>query len=375
MVPETYNSAMKNLLVSCYRGYATGKNLCSLLHAAKDLRFEERQIPKPKDDQLLIKLDTVGICGTDMHLYRTGSIAGLAIQKPHILGHEGAGIVAGLGKNVKNFSVASLPGDRVALEPGVSCRKCTYCKSGRYHLCQNQAFTGLPPNNGLFLQYIAHDADFCYKLPDNMTMEEGSLLEPLSVGIHAVTRAGVTAGSKVLVLGAGPIGVMSMLASKAFGASSVVITDISESRLAVARSAGADLTINVAEKSESDVIASMRNKLGELPDMSVETVGCQATFDLSIKGIKNGGAVVILSLAADYLKIPMSDIVMREIDLRGAIKYANTWPLSIKLISAGKIKLDKITKAHFNLMQIEEAFKKSQTADVLKVLVKCNSKS
>uniref|UniRef100_A0A183E3K0 Sorbitol dehydrogenase n=1 Tax=Gongylonema pulchrum TaxID=637853 RepID=A0A183E3K0_9BILA len=148
-----------HFLIQSARTYAFEKNICSVLHGPQDMRIMECSVPKPKEDQVLVKMDTVGICGTDMHFYRNGSIGGIKIDKPFVLGHEGAGIIVELGRSVKDFKV----GDRVALEPGVSCRKCHYCKSGRYHLCQNQAFNGLPPTNGLFKQYAAHDADFCYR--------------------------------------------------------------------------------------------------------------------------------------------------------------------------------------------------------------------
>ncbi|VDN28848.1 unnamed protein product [Gongylonema pulchrum] len=210
------------------RSYASGKNLCSVLHAAKDLRFEEREIPKPGDDQLLIKMDSVGICGTDIHFFKHFAIGPFKITQPYVLGHEGSGYVVEMGKNLMSsedttLSKLSTPGDRVTIEPGVSCRKCERCRTGNYHMCLNQALKGLPPEEGLFRQYATHDADFCYKfifqsinatfpremlkdnsrLPENMSMDDGSLLEPLSVGIHGVRKSGAKAGSKVLVLGAG----------------------------------------------------------------------------------------------------------------------------------------------------------------------------
>lgn len=164
-------------------------------------------------------IDTVGICGSDVHFLVHGRIGDYVVNSPLVLGHEASGIVHKIGKNVTTLKV----GDRVAIEMGIPCRICKLCKTGRYNLCPKVKFGSAPPDDGALSKYIAHAADFCFKLPDNVTMEEGALLEPLSVGVHACRRANVTLGSEVVILGAGPIGLVTLLTAKAMGASKVLI--------------------------------------------------------------------------------------------------------------------------------------------------------
>lgn len=154
-------------------------------------------------------MDSVGICGSDVHYLTHGRIGHFILEKPMVIGHESAGVVAKVGKNVKNL----VAGDRVAIEPGKPCLSCDLCKEGKYNLCDDMIFCATPPYDGNLTRYYKHAANFCYKLPDHVTMEEGALLEPLSVGVHACRRAGVGLGSKVLILGAGPIGLVTLIVS------------------------------------------------------------------------------------------------------------------------------------------------------------------
>ncbi|VDN00410.1 unnamed protein product [Thelazia callipaeda] len=170
------------------------KNLACVLHGKNDLRIEECEMPVPKAGQLLIKVHTVGICGTDVHFWTHGKIGSLEPKKPMIMGHECSGVIAGIGSDVKDFAL----GDRVALEPGIACRKCSFCKHGRYNLCHEMEFFALPPTDGLI-------TDAYFRIPDSMSMEEASFLEPFSVGLHACRNANIEIGDKVLVLGAGQI--------------------------------------------------------------------------------------------------------------------------------------------------------------------------
>src|SRR5512141_2535439 len=180
----------------------------AVLHRAHDLRLEERPIPRPGPDEVLVAIRAVGVCGSDVHYWHEGRIGDFVVQAPLVLGHECAGVVVESGAEVTSLA----PGDRVALEPGVPCRRCPACKSGRYNLCPDVIFMATPPVDGAFAQYVVHPADFAYRLPDHASLEEGALLEPLSVGIHAARRAGVGLGDTVLVGGAGPIGLTALLA-------------------------------------------------------------------------------------------------------------------------------------------------------------------
>jgi L-iditol 2-dehydrogenase len=205
-----------------------------VLSQLRKFEFEKRPIPSAKPGNVVIKTHTVGICGSDVHYWAHGKCGPFEVSGPIVLGHETSGIVESVGAGVKNVK----PGDRVAIEPGVPCRVCRHCRSGNYNLCPDVQFLATPPYDGSLAQYFEHAADFCYVMPDHMTFEEGALLEPLSVAVHACRRAGVQAGSHVLITGAGPIGLVVLLVAKASGATKIIVTDVMQNRLDVAKKIG-----------------------------------------------------------------------------------------------------------------------------------------
>ena len=204
-----------------------GKMNTAVMLGFGKMGFEERNIPQPKDDEVLVKLEYVGICGSDLHYYETGAIGDYVVEPPFVLGHEPGGTVVEVGKNVKHLKV----GDRVALELGKTCGHCEFCKTGRYNLCPDVVFFATPPVDGVFQEYVAHEADLCFKLPDSVSTLEGALIEPLAVGFHAAMQGGARAGQTAVVMGAGCIGLVTMMALKAMGVSRVYVVDIMEKRL------------------------------------------------------------------------------------------------------------------------------------------------
>ena len=197
--------------------------------------FKERKIPQVKEDEVLVRLEYVGICGSDLHYYESGAIGDYVVKPPFVLGHEPGGTVVEVGKNVKHLKA----GDRVALEPGKTCGHCEFCKTGRYNLCPDVVFFATPPVDGVFQEYVAHEAQLCFKLPDNVSTMEGALIEPLAVGFHAAMQGGARAGQTAVVMGAGCIGLVTMMALKAMGVSKVYAVDIMEKRLQKALELGA----------------------------------------------------------------------------------------------------------------------------------------
>ena len=181
--------------------------------------YTTRPIPTPKEDEVLVKLEYVGICGSDMHYYETGAIGNYVVKPPFVLGHEPGGTVVEVGSAVKHLKV----GDRVALEPGKTCGHCKFCREGKYNLCPDVVFFATPPVDGVFQEYVAHEANLCFKLPDNVSTMEGALIEPLAVGFHAANQGGAHAGQTAVVMGAGCIGLVSMMALKAEGVSRVYV--------------------------------------------------------------------------------------------------------------------------------------------------------
>jgi len=348
----------------------TTDNLSAVLYKKGDLRLENRPIPVPKDDEVLIRMSAVGICGSDVSYLVKGAIGDFVVKAPMVLGHEAAGIVTKLGKDVKSLQV----GDRVAIEPGVPCRYCEFCKTGKYNLCKDIIFCATPPVDGNLARYYAHAADFCYKLPDHVSLEEGALLEPLSVGVQACRRAGVTLGSTVLVCGAGPIGLVSMLVAKSMGASKIVVTDLAENRLEVAKSMGADFAVKVELTDDAAVVAKkVEAALGGMPDITIECSGAESSIKLAILGTKSGGCVVLVGLGPAEVKVPIVNAATREVDIRGVFRYANCYPTALAMIASGTIDVKKLITHHFKLEETIEAFETSRTGagGAIKVMIHC----
>ena len=217
-----------------------GKMKVAVMNGIGKMGYTTRDIPTPKDDEVLVKLEYVGICGSDMHYYETGAIGHYVVEPPFVLGHEPGGTVVEVGKKVTHLKV----GDRVALEPGKTCGHCKFCREGKYNLCPDVVFFATPPVDGVFQEYVAHEAALCFKLPDNVSTLEGALIEPLAVGFHAANQGGAHAGQTAVVMGAGCIGLMSMMALKSEGVSHVYVVDIMQARLDKALELGADGVIN-----------------------------------------------------------------------------------------------------------------------------------
>ncbi|CAG2114863.1 unnamed protein product, partial [Medioppia subpectinata] len=268
------------------------------------------------------KHKSCGICGTDVTLWKKGFVADFVVKKPFVLGHEPSAVVIGVGSEVTNLKV----GDRVAVEPALPCLKCQFCRSGRYNLCpaSNLHSHGLPPADGCLRRYYTHRSDFCYKLPENVSCEEGALVEALAVVVHACRRVGVGIGQNVLVCGAGPVGIMCFLVAKAFGASKVFLTDINESRLKMAKQLGADgvFVINPKTFNDKEMAKTIRSAIGANSlgvDIAIECTGVESSVCLAIHVTKSGGKVGIVGLGADC-KIPLSSAAMREVDLIGVCR-------------------------------------------------------
>ncbi|XP_012234966.1 sorbitol dehydrogenase-like [Linepithema humile] len=345
-------------------------NLTAILYGINDLRLENTNIEEPGDDEVLLEMGCVGICGSDVHYLVNGRIGDFIVKKPMIIGHESSGTVAKLGKNVKNLEV----GDRVAIEPGVPCRTCTFCKEGRYNLCKDVVFCATPPSHGSLRRYYKHAADFCFKLPDHVSLEEGALLEPLSVGVHACKRGEIGIDSKVLILGAGPIGLVTLLVVKAMGANKVVITDIVESRLKMAKKLGADDTYLVQkDRSEKDTIADIHAIFGDEPNRTIDASGAQASIRLAILATKSGGVVVLVGNTAPEVQIPLINALIREVDIRGIFRYVNDYDDALNLVASGKIDVKPLITHNYKIEESKEAFETSRTGagGAIKVMIHC----
>ncbi|GIY28652.1 sorbitol dehydrogenase [Caerostris darwini] len=348
----------------------TTENLSAVLEGVGNLRLENRNIPVPQPNEVLIAIHSVGICGSDVHYWKHGRIGDFVVKDPMVLGHESSGTVVKVGDQVKNLK----PGDKVCIEPGVPCRKCEFCKGGRYNLCPGVKFDATPPVDGSLSRYYCHDADFCFKLPDNVSLEEGALMEPLSVAIHACKRASVTAGKSVLICGAGPIGLVNLLTCKAMGATKIIVTDISESRLDIAKKIGATYQLCVKDINTETALSEIKSMLGGSPDITIECSGAESSIRLGILVTKSGGVVMLVGLGASEINIPIIEASVREVDIKGIFRYANCYPIALGLVSSGAIDVKPLITHHFTLEEVHKAFETAHTGagGAIKVLIHCS---
>jgi L-iditol 2-dehydrogenase len=346
------------------------ENLTAVLYKKGDLRLENRPIPVPKDDEVLLKMAAVGICGSDVHYLVNGAIGDFVVKAPMVIGHEAAGVVVKVGSKVTTLK----PGDRVAVEPGVPCRYCNQCKTGKYNLCKDVVFCATPPYDGNLCRYFTHAADFCFKLPDHVSLEEGALLEPLSVGVQACRRAGVTLGSRVLICGAGPIGLVSMFVARSMGASKIIVTDIAQNRLDVAKSLGADHVLKVELNAEAkDLAKKVAEVLGSEPNVAIECSGAESSIKLAILATESGGCVLLVGLGPPEVKVPMVNAATREVDIRGVFRYANCYADALALVASGSIDVKKLITHNYKLEETLEAFETARTGagGAIKVMIHC----
>lgn len=315
----------------------------AVLRGIKDLAIETRPVPDPGVDEVLVQVTAVGVCGSDVHYYQHGRIGDFVVESPMILGHESAGVIVAVGDRVSKSRV----GQRVSVEPGVPDLSCPECLAGRYNLCPNMRFFATPPIDGSLAEFVTVHHAFAHPVPETMTDDAAALLEPLSVGVWANRKGHVTAGSRVLITGAGPIGLVAVQCALAFGATEVVVADLNPHRLELARTLGATSAINVAE---STVAAS-----GFEPNVLLECSGHAGATTEALRALARAGRAVLIGMGGDELPLPLGVIQSREIEVTGTFRYANTWPTAIALAASGKVNVDALVTGHYPLVHSEDA--------------------
>lgn len=320
------------------------KNRCAYLDDQHKFTIVTEDVMQPNDDEVLVKIVANGICGSDIHFYHEGRLGNFVVTKPYIPGHEASGVVIKVGKNVKRSE-----GERVVIEPGIPCGTCGFCKTGRYNLCSSVKFLSAPPINGTFCDYISIRQDCVHKIPDELTFEQAALVEPAAVAVHSVNRAGKVYGSNALIVGAGPIGLLTVQAFKAAGGGKAVCMDIVESRLETAKLMGADETINIKET---------REDLHDIADIVFETAGSSSSTKNLYQYAKTGGRVVQVGWPnGNNVNMNIAYLLEKELDYIGINRYANVFPTAITWIADGRIDVKNMITHKFELNNIEEAFK------------------
>ena len=270
-------------------------------------------------------------------------------------------------KDVKHLNV----GDRVALEPGKTCGHCEFCKTGNYNLCPDVVFFATPPVDGVFQEYVAHEAALCFKLPDNVSTMEGALIEPLAVGFHAAIQGGAKAGQTAVVMGAGCIGLVTMMALKAMGVSRVFVVDIMEKRLQKALELGADGVINASQTDAVEEVKKLTDGRG--CDLAVETAGTQITAVQTIHMTKKGAAIVLVGYSkSGEMTLPMSLALDKELTFKTVFRYRHIYPMAIDAVAAGKVNLKGIVTDVFDLDDVQNAMDHSvnNKADIVKAVIR-----
>jgi L-iditol 2-dehydrogenase len=294
--------------------------------------------PTPGAREAVVQIEAVGVCGSDTAYFTVGRIGDWVVDGPIILGHECAGKVIAVGSDVTQVAV----GDRVAIEPGTPCRDCRDCMAGRYHLCPDLVFFATPPYDGSLVQRMAIDERQLFRMPDSMSYEEGALCEPLSVGIWACRRAGLEPGDRVLVTGAGPVGLLAAQAARAFGANSVTVTDIADFRLDMARELGFDVE-RVGEGTSRDF------------DVLLECSGAPTALADGLWRLRTNGRAAMVGMPKQDVTLALSRLNVNELTIGLVNRYAHTWPIAIELISSGRVDVSSLVTHRFPLDETADA--------------------
>ena len=331
------------------------------------VEIQQREVPKPGAGEVLVKIEYVGICGSDLHYYESGRIGDFIVNYPFVLGHEAAGTVVEAGSGVTHIK----PGDRVALEPGRTCGKCEFCRQGKYNLCRDVEFFATPPIDGVFQEYVVHEAALCFKLPDHVSSMEGALIEPLAVGMHAAMQGGARLGQTAVVTGAGCIGLVTLLALKTKGVDRIIVVDIIEKRLQKALELGASHVINGKEQDAVKEVLNLTGGMGS--DLVFETAGTELTASQGIQMAKKGSTVVLVGYSSSgKMNLPMSLALDKELCFQTVFQYRHIYPMAIQAVASGKVDINRIVTNEYTLDQIGEGLEQCvhNKAEIVKAVIK-----
>lgn len=327
--------------------------------SVEDIRLETVPRPEPAPGEVLVASTVIGICGTDTH-----AVAGAHpfIELPYRPGHEVVGAVAGLGDGVEGLEV----GDRVVLEPNLVCGRCRQCRDGRYNICQDLAVFGSQAPGGMGDHFVVA-ADRLHRLPESMPDVTAALVEPLATPVHAVRRAAVSPGSRVAVLGAGPIGLLVLVAARAAGAAAVVVSDVLPSKRERALRLGADAALAA---DDPDLVTSARTALGGPADVVLDCVSSAGSVAQAVDLVDKGGTVMVVGIASGVTSVPLHLVQDREIALVGSLMYVHEdVERAVELLAGGAVDAEALVTAVFPLERAAEAFAAARDPEHLKVLV------
>lgn len=323
----------------------------SRLHAIKDLRLEEVPVPTPGPGEVLLKIATVGTCGSDVHYYLEGGIGDAIVEEPIIMGHEFSAWVATAGAGVTGLEVGQL----CSVEPAIPCGHCEYCTHGHPNLCPNVNFCGTPPIDGVFAEYAVMPAENCFPLPEGFSATDGAMLEPLGIAIHTVDLAHLKVGATIAILGAGPVGLLIAAVAKAAGAGAIYMTDPIAARRAFALSYCADAVFN---PDAEDVVAAIMTATNERGvDVAFEAAGAEETPDQAAHITRPGGKVVVVGIPSEDAMTMTASVVRRKgLTIKLVRRMKHTYPRAIRIVEKGIVDIKPLATHSFSLEQIQQAF-------------------
>ncbi len=324
-------------------------SLACTIHAALDLRLEQETPRALGEHDVLLRLGAGGICGSDLHYYKEGRVGAFVVREPLVPGHEASGIVDTVGSAVTRVK----PGQKVAINPSHPCGRCDYCRSGRGNLCRSMFFLGsasvFPHAQGMFRErFVMGEAQLTPITESDISLGEIACAEPLSIGLHALHRAGPVLGETVLVTGGGTIGCMSVIAARMAGAAHIIVCDINDRALEIARAVGADRTIR------SDQVAP--ESLVDLADVSIEAAGNTAALGTCLKATRRGGRIMQVGTLPAEIPFPANNVMSRELDYRGVFRAHLAFDWAVQAIRSRRVDVRPLISAQLPLSRAQEAF-------------------
>ncbi|MDH2444668.1 NAD(P)-dependent alcohol dehydrogenase [Amnibacterium sp. CER49] len=326
----------------------------SVLHGAQHLELEERPVPALEPDQVLVRITAVGVCGSDVHFWHEGALGEWTVTEPLVLGHESGGVIVAVGRDVPGERI----GERVSIEPQRPEPLSAETLAGHYNLDPAMRFYAVPGTDGAFAEYAAIQSHFAWAVPDSMSDEAAALLEPLSVAVATIRKAGITVGSRLLIAGAGPIGVAVAQVARAYGAAEVLVSDVDEARREQALTFGATRALAPGEVTDDLAV-----------DAFVDASGAAPAVAAGVRAVRPAGSVVLVGMGAPEMPLPVAVIQNRELVVTGIFRYVNTWPTAIGLVESGAVDLDRMVTGHFGLAEVEDALASTRRPGTLKSVV------
>lgn len=327
----------------------------SVLRAAWSIELQERPVPTPAPDEVLIEVAAVGVCGSDVHFYEDARLGDWVVTEPLVLGHEAAGRIVAVGTEVAPERI----GQRVSIEPQQPSPTSVESMRGEYNLDPDMRFYAVPGVDGAFQEYVTIQSHFAYEVPDSVSDDAAALMEPLSVAIATARKAEIAPGTRIYITGAGPIGLITAQVARAFGAREVVVADVNAERRDIAMQYGATHAHNPATDSMHGLGA----------DAFIDASGAEPAVRDGFAAVRPGGHVVLVGMGASEMTLPVSTIMNRELRVTGVFRYANTWPTAVSFVADRTVDLDGLVTGHYALDQVAAALESTRQSGTLKSIV------